>query len=67
MEEINRIIIAEDNIKADLTKNICPKCGRLYFMKTLEDGSVIEPCPVCMGLFDDEKLENKQRNKKEIF
>lgn len=55
MEEINRIIIAEDNIKADLTKNTCPKCGRLYFMKTSEDGSVIEPCPICMGLFDDEK------------
>jgi len=32
MEEISRIIIAENSIKANLKRNICPKCGRLYFM-----------------------------------
>ena len=52
MEEINRIIIAEDNIKANLKRNTCPKCGRIYFMAVAKDGSVAEPCPVCLGLFD---------------
>ena len=53
-ERIDRIIIAKDKIKANLKRNSCPKCGRIYFMKILEDGSVIEPCPVCLGLFDDQ-------------
>lgn len=51
-EKIDRIIIIEDKIKANLKRNICPKCGRLYFMKIEKDGSVIEPCPVCLGLFE---------------
>lgn len=52
MENINRIIIVEDKIKANLKRNVCPKCGRIYFMKIEKDGSVIEPCPVCLGLFE---------------
>ena len=51
--EIDRIIIAEDNIRANLKKNICPKCNRIYFMSIASDGSIIEPCPVCLGVFDD--------------
>ncbi len=54
-EPIKRIIIAEDKVKANLKRNTCPDCGRIYFMKIAPDGSVVEPCPVCLGLFDDEK------------
>ena len=54
-EEIDRIIIAEDNIRANLKRNTCPECGRTYFMAIAKDGSIVEPCPVCLGLFDDEK------------
>lgn len=51
-EQIDRIIIAEDKIKANLKRNTCPKCGRIYFIKIAKDGSVIEPCPICLGLFE---------------
>ena len=54
-ESINRIIIAEDKIKANLKRNICPDCGRIYFMAIAEDESIVEPCPVCLGLFGDAK------------
>ena len=53
--QIDRIIIAEGNIKANLKRNTCPSCGRFYFMALAADGSIVEPCPVCLGLFDDEK------------
>ena len=51
--KIDRIIIAEDNIRANLKRNVCPECGRIYFMAIAQDGSVAEPCPVCLGLFDE--------------
>jgi len=38
-----------------LKRNTCPKCGRIYFMKIAEDGSIVEPCPVCLGLFDEDE------------
>ena len=55
MTEINRIIIAEDKVTANLKINTCPSCGRIYFMKIASDGSIVEPCPVCLGLFGEEQ------------
>ena len=54
-EHIKRIIIAEDGIKANLKRNICPQCSRIYFIMLAPDGSVVEPCPVCLGLFKEEQ------------
>lgn len=51
-EKIDRIIILENKLKANLKRNTCPQCGRTYLMKIVKDGSVIEPCPVCLGLFE---------------
>ena len=31
----------------------------IIFMKLADDGSVIEPCPVCLGLFDGAKGDKK--------
>ena len=50
-ELIERIIIAEDKVTANLKRNICPGCGRVYSIKLARDGSVVKPCPVCLGLF----------------
>ena len=36
-------------------RNTCPKCGRVYFMHIDKDRNIVEPCPVCLGLFDDDK------------
>ena len=47
-----RIIIAENKVKANLKKTTCPKCGRIHFSKIADDGTVVELCPVCLGLFD---------------
>ena len=52
-EQIERIIIVEDKVKANLKRNVCPDCGRIYFIKLAADGSIVEPCPVCLGLFGD--------------
>ncbi|MBS3096989.1 hypothetical protein J4480_06155 [Candidatus Woesearchaeota archaeon] len=52
MERIERIIIAEENIKANLKRTVCRECSRTYFMAIAKDGSVVQPCPVCMGLFE---------------
>lgn len=54
-EHIERIVIIEDKLKANLKRNTCPECGRLYFMTIASDGSIVEPCPICLGLFGDEK------------
>ena len=51
-EKIERIIIAEDKIKANIKRIVCQKCGRIYFMAVAKDGSVVQPCPVCFELFD---------------
>ena len=51
-EAIERIIIAEDKVKANLKRNTCPQCGRIHFTKIAGDGSVVELCAVCLGLFD---------------
>ena len=53
-EKIERIIIAEDKIKANIKRIVCQKCGRIYFMAVAKDGSVVQPCPVCLGLFENE-------------
>ena len=50
--KIERIIIAEDKIKANLKRTICQQCGRIYFMAVAKDGSTAQPCPVCLGVFD---------------
>jgi len=52
MERIERIIIAENKVKANLARTVCRECGRLYFMAIAKDGSLIQPCPVCLGLFE---------------
>lgn len=52
---VERIVIIEDRVKANLKRNVCPNCGRLYFMKIASDGSIVEPCLVCLGLFGDKK------------
>ncbi len=52
-EPIERIIIVDDKLKANLKRNVCSKCGRIYFMKVTNDGNILEPCPVCLGLFDN--------------
>jgi len=54
-ERIERIIIAEDKVKANLKRSTCPECGRIYFIKIAADGSIVEPCPVCLGLFENER------------
>ncbi len=54
-EEIERIIIAEDKIKENLKRTVCQKCSRIYFMAVAKDGSIVQPCPVCLGLFDERK------------
>lgn len=51
-EVIEIIIIMEDKVKANLKRNTCPQCGRIHFTKIADDGSVIELCAVCLGLFD---------------
>jgi len=60
MERIERIIITEGKVKANLKRTICNKCGRLYFMAIAKDGSIIQPCPVCLGLFDVRKKEKRR-------
>ena len=62
MERIERIIIAEDKVKANLKRTVCRECGRLYFMAIAKDGSVVQPCPVCLGLFEDEAKIKIQAN-----
>lgn len=52
MERIDRIIIAEGKVKANLKRTVCNKCGRTYFMAIAKDGNIVQPCPVCLGLFD---------------
>ena len=54
---IERIAIAEDGIRANLRRTACKQCGREYFMTIAKDGSVVQPCPVCLGLFEDERRE----------
>ena len=51
--KIERIIIAEDKIKANLKRTICQQCGRIYFMAVAKDGSTVQPCPVCLGVFEN--------------
>ena len=53
--KIDRIIIAEDKIKANLKRTICEQCGRAYFMALAKDGSTVQPCPVCLGVFEERK------------
>ena len=57
-EPIERIIIVEEKVKANLKRSTCPQCSRVHFTKIAEDGSVVELCAVCLGLFD----ENEKRN-----
>ncbi len=54
-ERIERIIIFEDKVKANLKRNTCPQCGRIHFSKIASDGGTVEVCAVCLGLFGDEK------------
>ena len=51
-EVIERIIIAEEKVKANLKRNACPQCDRVHFTKIADDGSVVDICGVCLGLFD---------------
>ena len=51
-EPIERIIIVEDKVKANLKRNTCPQCGRIHFIKIADDGRSVERCAVCLGLFD---------------
>lgn len=52
---IDRIIIVENKIKANLKRTICQQCGRAYFMALAKDGSIVQPCSVCLGVFEYEK------------
>lgn len=52
MERIERVIVAEGKVKANLKRTVCRECGRLYFMAIAKDGSIVQPCPVCLGLFE---------------
>lgn len=60
-EPIDRIIIAEGKARASLKRTICQQCGRLYFMKLAKDGSVVQPCPICLGVFGDGKGKPQRR------
>jgi len=51
-ESINRIIIAEETIKANLKRDTCPQCSRIHFTKIADDGGMVGLCAVCLGLFD---------------